>query len=258
MGNNRLFSLQGKRALITGGSRGLGLAIAGGLAGNGAEVTIIARDKNQLERAAERIENCGNGPVSIFSCDLHDIEAIDATFHAILKTVGPIDILVNSAGINLRGPAEDIEFEAWNEVIQINLSAVFRLSQVFCNHRKSVGGGGKIINIGSLMCRASRPTTAPYTASKSGLLGLTKALAVEWAEYKINVNAIGPGYFLTDMTQNLKDDEKFNEWVISNTPLARWGKPEDLVGSVVFLSSSASEFITGQIIYIDGGWFAGV
>jgi len=254
----KLFQLNDKTALVTGGSRGLGLALAKGLAEHGADVAIAARDQPALDRARREIEERSGRRAWTFSFDLHDTDGIDAFFADVIRDTGGIDVLVNCAGINRRGPAEEITLANWNEVLQINLTAVFALSQAFCRHRKALGEPGRIINIGSLMCRAARPTTSPYTASKGGLLLLTRALAVEWARYKINVNAIGPGYFATELTKPLRDDPKLNEWVISKTPLGRWGRPDDLVGTAVFLASNASEFITGQIIYVDGGWLAGL
>ncbi len=253
-----LFSLKNKTALITGGSKGLGLAMARGLSRYGADVVIVARDQEALAKAKAQVESEGPIRCRTFTCDLHETSHIDIFFSEVVRQAGPIDILVNCAGINKRGYAEDISAAVWQEVLQINLTATFAMSQAFCNHRKALGTGGKIVNVGSLMCHGARPGVAPYTASKGGVLQLTKALAVEWAKYHINVNAIGPGYFDTEMTQPLQKDETFNKWVLSNTPLARWGKPEDLVGTLVFLASPASDFITGQIIYVDGGWLAGL
>ena len=167
-----------------------------------------------------------------------------------------MDILVNCAGTTIRGPAEDFELEDWEAVHRVNLTSAFELSKAFCRHRKESGGGGRIINIGSLACAGARPTTAAYASSKGGLLMLTKSLAVEWAGYGITVNAIGPGYIATELTAPLQSDEDFTKWVISKTPLGRWGMPEDLVGAAVLLASKAGAFITGQIIYVDGGWLA--
>ena len=140
--------------------------------------------------------------------------------------------------------------------MRVNLTAVLVMSQAFCRHRREAGGAGKIINIGSLMCYGARPTTTAYAASKGGLLMLTKSLAVEWARYNINVNAIGPGYIATELTEILQADEDFNRSVLTRTPLGRWGQPGDIAGAAVFLASSASDFVTGQILYVDGGWLA--
>ena len=253
---SKLFDLSGKTALVTGGGRGIGLAIAKGLALHGADIAIISRTRKQLEAAKKHIETETSRDVLTFQFDLQESTAIEALFEKILAATGGVDILVNCAGTTVRGPGEDIDLESWNHVLKVNLTAAFVLSQAFCRHRKQAGEPGRIINIGSLACQAARPTTAPYGASKGGLLMLTKTLATEWARYNINVNLIGPGYIATELTEPLKADADFNQWVLANTPLARWGRPEDLVGAAVMLASKAGDFITGQIIYVDGGWLA--
>jgi gluconate 5-dehydrogenase len=251
-----LFSLSGKTALVTGGNRGIGLAMAKGLAEHGADVAIIARTKEQLEAANQQIQADTDKKVWTFPFDLKNIESIKSLFANVVSETNGVDILVNCAGTTIRGPSEDVDLKTWNQVIEINLTAVFVISQAFCRHRRQAGKAGRIINIGSLTCHRARPTTAAYAGSKGGLLSLTKTLAVEWAKYKINVNAIGPGYIATDLTKPLQADEDFTKWVLSKTPLGRWGQPEDLVGTAVLLASKAGDFITGQIIYVDGGWLA--
>jgi len=271
---SELFNLSGKTALVTGGSRGIGLAIAKGLAEHGADIAIVARMEKQLAQAQKQILTVvrqvqadtprfrgdrlapAKAGVWTFPFDLGNIKGIDGRFKNVVAETKGIDILVNCAGTIRRAPAEDINLQDFNKTIEVNLTAVLVMSQAFCRHRKQVGKGGKIINIGSLTCHAARPTTAAYACSKSGVLMLTKSLAVEWAKYNINVNAIGPGYIATDLTAPLQADEDFNRWVLSETPLGRWGQPEDIVGTAVFLASSASDFVTGQIIYVDGGWLA--
>jgi gluconate 5-dehydrogenase len=253
---SNLFNLSGKTALVTGGSRGIGLAIAKGLAEHGSNVAIVARSKEQLETTARQIHAETGRKIWPFPFDLSSIDRIESFFESVITEIKGVDILVNCAGTTIRGPAEDMNIKAWNQVIKVNLTSVFALSQAFCRHRKQSGKAGRIINIGSLICHAARPTTAAYGSSKSGLLMLTKTLAVEWAKYNINVNAIGPGYITTELTEPLWTDEDFNKWVLSKTPLARWGQPEDLIGTAVLLASPAGEFITGQIIYVDGGWLA--
>ena len=248
--------MSGKTALVTGGSRGIGFALAKGLAGHGADVAIIARDQRKLETARQQIQADTGKKVWVFSFDLGDTKAIEALFQNIIAETAGVDILVNCAGTTARAPAEGIDLNTWNQVIEVNLTAAFVISQAFCRHRRQAGKGGKIINIGSLMCHGARPTNVPYASSKGGLLMLTKSLAVEWAKYNINVNAVGPGYITTELTEPLWSDEDFNKWVLSKTPLARWGQPEDLVGTAVLLASSAGDFITGQIVYVDGGWLA--
>jgi len=253
---SELFSLSGKTALVTGGSRGIGLAVAKGLAEHGADVAIVARTKEQLEAAKQQIQADTDKKVWAFTFDIKNIKGIEGLFESIVSETKGVDILVNCAGTTIRGPSEEVDLKTWNDVIEVNLTSVFVLSQTFCRHRRQVGKTGRIINIGSLTCHGARPTTAAYASSKGGLLMLTKTLAVEWAKYNINVNAIGPGYIATELTEPLWSDEEFTRWVLSKTPLGRWGQPDDLVGTAVLLASNAGEFITGQIIYVDGGWLA--
>jgi len=219
-------------------------------------VAIVSRTKEQLETAARQIQAETDSNVWTFAFDLANTESIGDLFASVAAKTNGIDILVNCAGTTIRGPSEDVDIVTWNEVIELNLTSAFVLSQAFCRHRRDVDKAGKIINIGSLTCHGARPTTAAYASSKGGLLMLTKTLAVEWAKYNINVNAIGPGYIATELTEPLWSDEEFDRWVLSKTPLARWGEPDDLVGAAVLLASKAGDFITGQIIYVDGGWLA--
>ncbi|UCC98801.1 MAG: SDR family oxidoreductase [Phycisphaerales bacterium] len=251
-----LFSLSGKTALVTGGGRGIGLAIATGLAQHGADVALVARTKEQLHGASQKIHAETGSNVWIFPFDMENVDRIEDLFESIVATTKGVDILVNCAGTTIRGKAEDVDLKTWDQVLKVNLTSVLVLSQVFCRHRKQAGEAGSIINIGSLTCHAARPTTAAYGASKSGLLMLTKTLAVEWAGNNINVNAIGPGYIATELTEPLWTNDDFNRWVLQKTPLGRWGRPDDLIGTAVLLASRAGEFITGQIIYVDGGWLA--
>jgi gluconate 5-dehydrogenase len=252
-----LFDLSGKTALVTGGSRGIGFAMAKALAEHGADIAIVARDEARLKTAKERIQKTtSDRSVWTFPFDLEDIDGIQSLFENVVRETKGVDILVNCAGTTARAPAEQADLDSWQRVIQVNLTAVFLISQAFCRHRKQVARPGKIINIGSLLCHAARATNAPYASSKGGLLMLTKSLAVEWAKYHINVNAIGPGYIQTELTKPLWTDQDFDKWVLSKTPLGRWGKPEDIVGTAVFLASPASDFVTGQIVYVDGGWLA--
>jgi gluconate 5-dehydrogenase len=253
---SELFNLAGKTALVTGGSRGIGLAIAKGLAEHGAEVAIIARTKEQLETAARKIQTDTGKKVYTYPFDMGNIKEIEALFDNITAETKGIDILVNCAGTTIRGPSEDVDLDTWNHVIEVNLTGTFVLSQAFYRHRRKTEKAGRIINIGSLTCHGGRPTTAAYASSKGGLLSLTRTLAVEWAKYNINVNAIGPGYIATELTEPLWTNDEFNEWVLAKTPLGRWGKPEDLAGTAVMLASKAGDFITGQIINVDGGWLA--
>jgi gluconate 5-dehydrogenase len=253
---SKFFDLSGKTALVTGGGRGIGLAISHGLAEHGADIAVMARTKEQLDAAAQHIRTDTGKNVRTFPFDVENIAQIDALFENITSETKGIDILVNCAGTTIRGLAEEVDMKTWQKVLEVNLTAVFVLCQAFCRHCRRTGKAGKIINIGSLTCHGARPTTAAYASSKGGLLMLTKTLAVEWAKYNITVNAIGPGYIATELTKPLWMDEDFNQWVLAKTPLARWGQPEDLVGTAVLLASRAGDFITGQIIYVDGGWLA--
>ena len=254
--NSDLFDLTGKTAIVTGGSRGIGYAISHGLAMHGADIALVARGKEQLEQAADRIAHQAGRKVRTFAYDLAQTNGIEGLFNEIVRQTNAVDILVNCAGVTIRGRAEDLDVETWSKVHDVNLLSVLVMSQALCRHCRAQSRPGRIINIGSLTCSAARANTAAYGSSKAGVLSLTKTLAVEWAKYGINVNAIGPGYIATELTKPLWTDKEFDKWVLSKTPLGRWGKPDDLAGAAVFLASKAGEFITGQIIYVDGGWLA--
>lgn len=249
------FSLAGKLALVTGGSRGIGLGLARGLAEAGADIILVARSESDLATAQETLLPLGRR-IAIAPFDMADAAAIPAWYASVVEQQGAPDILINNAGMSRRGPAEQLSLEDWQAVIDVNMTAIFALSQAFASERIAAKKRGKIVNIGSLMSSASRPGTAPYSASKGGVLLLTKALALDWAKHGILVNAIGPGYIETPLTKPLKEDAKFHAWVVDRCPLGRWGTPDDLASVAVFLASAASDFITGQIIYADGGWLA--
>jgi gluconate 5-dehydrogenase len=253
------FSLDKKIALITGSSRGLGLVMAKGLASAGATIILNCRSTNEekLCQVVEQFKKGGIQNVHGYTFDITKKNDICRQVKKIEKEVGPIDILVNNAGVQRRKPLEEFDESVWKEVIDINLTGAFLTSQqvvVGMIKRKS----GKIINICSLQSELGRETIAPYAAAKGGLKMLTKAMAVEWAKYNIQINGIGPGYFITDMTRALVDNKEFNQWIINRTPARRWGDPEELVGALIFLSSEASNFVNGQIIYVDGGILAGI
>ena len=249
------FQLAGRRALVTGASKGIGLGIAQAMAASGAEVMLVARSQAELEAAAATLRETGR-QVRVCPFDLRNTDEIPAWFSQVVETHGCPDILVNAAGITRRTPAEDLTIEDWNDTLAINLTAVFRLSQAFARSCFAAGARGKIINIASLMTAAARRTTAAYTASKGGIGQLTKALAVDWADKGILVNAIAPGYIATKLTAPLVNDPKFDEWVKQRCPLGRWGTPDDIAWPAVFLASTAADFITGQILFVDGGWMA--
>ena len=247
--------LDGKVALVTGASRGLGRAMALGLAEAGADVAVVSRTKEALESVAEEIRALGRRGL-VVRADVTDRDEGTDMVRRTMEAFGRIDILVNNAGTSFRAAAEGYPEEAWDRVMAVNLKGVFLCCQAV-GRVMIVQRRGKIINIGSLLSEIGVPLTPAYAASKGGVRQLTKALAVEWAQYNIHVNAIGPGYFRTELTDALQKDEERAAWILSRTPMGRWGVPEDLKGPVVFLASDASDFITGQMLYVDGGWLAG-
>jgi len=250
-----LFDLTGKRALVTGSSRGLGLAIARGLAEMGAHTILNGRSEPSLQQLVSEFTNDSLSASSLVM-DVTDEQSIDrAITHA--ESAGPINILVNNVGIHQRAPLAEMTSAQWREVIEVNLTSAFLVSSRIVPsmiNRKA----GKIINTCSLMSEVGRPTTGNYAASKGGLKMLTRAMATEWAQHNIQANAIGPGYFETELTRPLAQDETFDKWLRSRTPAKRWGQPQELVGTAVFLASHASDFINGQVIYVDGGLLAAV
>jgi gluconate 5-dehydrogenase len=255
-GSNALFDLGGRTVLVTGSSQGLGLTIARGLAGAGASVVLNARSADKLEAAAEGLRRDGF-TARTCSFDVTDGRQIAESLTALAETVPAIDILVNNAGIHRRAPLEQMDESQWREVIDTNLTSAFLVT------RAVVAGmiareRGKIVNVCSLMSELGRPTTGNYAAAKGGLKMLTRAMATEWAKHGIQANGIGPGYFLTELTRPLAENPDFNRWICGRTPAGRWGDPAELVGTAVFLASSASDFVNGQIIYVDGGLLAAI
>jgi len=249
-----LFDLSGKVALVTGSTSGLGQAIAGGLAAAGATIVVNGRNKERLDAAVAGFKGSGANAVG-YGFDVTDEAAVEEAVAKIESAVGPIDILVNNAGIQRRQPMIEMSTETFEEVIKTNLTSLFIVGRVVARNmipRRR----GKIVNIASLASELARATIAPYTAAKGGVRQLTKMMCVEWAAHNIQANAIGPGYFRTELNRALWSDDKFNEWVESRTPAARWGEPEELIGAAVFLSSAASDFMNGQTIYVDGGLLA--
>lgn len=249
------FAVEEKLALITGATRGIGLGAARALAQAGADVILVGRDEHELGLAAEDLRSSGR-TVHAEPFDLQNTAGIAGWFAEVCGRCGVPDILVNSAGISRRGPAVDLTLEDWNEVMTINATAIFELSRTFARRLIAEGRGGRVINIASLMTAAARPGTSPYTASKGAVGQLTKVLAVEWARHGILVNAIAPGYIDTDLNKALVNDPAFDTWVKGRCPLGRWGTPEDIAQPIVFLASPAAQFITGQVIFVDGGWLA--
>lgn len=249
------FRVDGQLAMITGATRGIGLGAAEALAKSGASLLLVGRDEAELERSAELLRE-QTGQVHVLPFDLMRSEAIAPWLEQTFATHGVPDILVNSAGMQRRGPAVDLTLEDWNAVMTLNATAMFEVCRTFARHRIAKGLGGKVVNIASLMTAAARPGTSPYTASKGAVGQLTKVLAIEWAKHGIFVNAIAPGYIDTDLNKNLVGDPAFDSWVKGRCPLGRWGTPADIAWPIVFLCTEASNFMTGQVIYVDGGWLA--
>ncbi len=249
-----LFNLSGRTALVTGSARGLGFAIAEGLAAAGARVVINGTSEAGALQAATALRAKGlNAEASAF--DVTDEAAILAAFAGFDAAGTAIDILVNNAGIQLRKPMVELTTAEWQKVIDVNLTSAFVVGREAAK-RMIPRGRGKIVNIGSLMSAVGRATVAPYTVAKGGIKMLTQAMTAEWAGHGIQANAIGPGYMITDMNQALIDNPTFDAWVKGRTPSKRWGRPEELVGTAVFLASGASDYVNGQIIYVDGGMLA--
>ena len=250
-----LFDLTGKVALVTGGTHGLGMAIASALAEAGATLVINDLSEDKLDRAVK--EYAANGVRAHgYLFDVTDEKAVADAIAKIAAEVGPVDILVNNAGIIKRIPATQMTLAEWNAVINVDLTAPFILSKAVA-HGMIERGGGKIINMCSMMSEVGRDTVSAYAAAKGGLKMLTRNLATEWARHNIQVNGIGPGYFATAQTAPIRTDgHPFNEFILKRTPAMRWGNPEDLAGTAVFLASRASDFVNGQVVYVDGGILA--
>jgi 2-deoxy-D-gluconate 3-dehydrogenase len=246
------FRLEGKVALVTGSSSGLGKAVAIGLAGAGADVACHSRTNGQAEETCSEIEALGQRAVPVVG-DMARKETPASVMEQTLATFGRIDILINNAGMIRRAPAAEFSEEDWAEVIEVNLSSVFRLAQA-AGRKMIEQGSGKIVNIASLLSFQGGLTVPAYTASKSGVAGLTKALANEWAKFNVNVNAIAPGYMATKNTAPLQADETRNRQILERIPAGHWGEPEDLVGAAIFLSSAASDYVQGHVLVVDGGW----
>lgn len=248
-----LFDLTGKVAIVTGSSRGLGQAICVALAENGANVVGVSQSSS--EETKSLVEKAG-GKFAWVKADLTTLEAVDEIINTAKETFGRVDILVNNAGTIRRADAVDYTEKDWDDILNLNLKTAFFLSQRVAKAFMEQKQGGKIVNIASMLTFQGGIRVPAYTASKSAIGGVTKALANEWAKYGINVNAIAPGYMATDNTQALRADEKRSEEILSRIPAGRWGTPEDLMGAVVFLSSAASDYVNGHILAVDGGWLA--
>ena len=248
------FDLSGKVALVTGASRGLGAGMAMALAAAGADLALVSRTVEDLEKVAHEVRDLGRSAF-VIPADLSQVSEVQAMVVAAEKHYGRIDILLNNAGFNIRKPALEVSEEDWDRLNAVNLKAVFFASQAAAPGMIS-RGGGKIINIASLTTVLGFPHLSVYGATRGGVGQLTKALAVEWAPHRINVNAIGPGYYETAQTRLLFEDPERLEWIRSRIPLGRTGVAEDLAGALLFLASAASDYVTGQILFVDGGWLA--
>ncbi|MCW1841437.1 SDR family oxidoreductase [Prosthecomicrobium hirschii] len=242
-----LFDLKGKRALVTGSSQGIGLALAKGLAAAHAEVVLNGRDAAKLAAAADTIPGA-----RILAFDATDHAAARAAVDRFEAETGPIDILVNNAGMQYRAPLEDFPEEAFQRLLQTNIASVFNVGQA-CARHMIARRAGKIINIASVQTALARPSIAPYTATKGAVGNLTKGMATDWARHGLQVNAIAPGYFDTPLNAALVADPAFSAWLEKRTPAGRWGKVEELVGACIFLASDASAFVNGHVLYVDGG-----
>ncbi|MFJ9909483.1 glucose 1-dehydrogenase [Streptomyces sp. NPDC101152] len=243
-----LFDISGRRALVTGSSRGIGLALARGLAEAGCTVVLNGRDADRLTKAAAELP----GEVHTTVFDVTDGPAVAAGIADVEQRVGSLDILVNNAGMQLRAPLLEFTEADWHRVLDTNLTSAFLVGREAARYM-TARGRGKIVNICSLQSEVARPGIAPYAATKGALKMLTKGMCADWGPHGVQVNGLGPGYIETELTQPLVQDEEFSAWVRRRTPAGRWGRTEDLVGGVLFLASPAADFVSGQVLYVDGG-----
>jgi gluconate 5-dehydrogenase len=246
-----LFDLGGRTALVTGSSRGIGLTLARGLGRAGARLVLNGRDEDRLTGVAAKLRGEGL-TVEIAPFDVTDESAVEAAVARVEDEVAAIDILVNNAGMQLRRPLQDFSAAEWHRLLETNVTSAFLVGRAV-GSRMLARGGGKIINVCSVQSELARPTIAPYTATKGALKSLTRGMCADWAPHGICVNAIGPGYFNTELNAALRADPEFDGWLRRRTPAGRWGELEELVGVAVFLAAPASDFVHGQIIYVDGG-----
>lgn len=246
-----LFSLKDRLALITGSSAGIGFTLARGLAAHGATVILNGRDKRRLETARASLADLGvNAHVRVF--DVGDSGEVRQAVEDINQSIGPIDILINNAGMQYRAPLEDFPEDAWTQLKAVNVDSVLYVGQAVARHMIA-RGKGKIVNICSVQSELARTGIAPYAATKGAVKMLTKGMATDWAKHGLQINGLAPGYFATEMNSALLQDGDFTSWLEKRTPAGRWGRVEELVGAAVFLCSDASSFVNGHILYVDGG-----
>jgi gluconate 5-dehydrogenase len=251
------FDLRGRTALVTGSSRGIGQALASGLAAAGCAVVVHGRDAERAEAVAGDLrESHGVRALSV-AFDVASAEEVADGVARIERELGSLDILVNNAGIQRRAPFAEFPHQWWDDIVATNLTGAFLVSQAVCRGMIA-RGRGKIVHIGSVQSRLGRPGITPYAASKGGIVMLTRGMCADLAPHGIQVNAIAPGYFVTELTSELAADADFDAWVRGRTPARRWGEVGDLLGTLRFLASPASDFVNGQVIYVDGGMTAAV
>jgi gluconate 5-dehydrogenase len=246
-----LFQLKGRRALVTGSSQGIGYGLAEGLAKAGAEVVLNGRDAAKLKDAVTRLK-VDDHHVYGEAFDVTDKADVARAVDKIEHEIGAIDILINNAGMQFRTPLEDYPEDKFDELLRVNIKSVFLVGQAVAKYMIK-RGKGKIINICSVQSELGRPSIAPYTATKGAVKMLTKGMCADWAKHGLQINAIGPGYFKTPLNQALVDNPEFSSWLEKRTPAGRWGNVDELVGAAIFLSSDASSFVNGHVLYVDGG-----
>lgn len=254
---SELFSLNNKRVLITGSTRGIGLLLAQGLAEHGGEIIIHGTKQPVAEEVAKQLSEKTGAKTHAVAFDVTDSQAVRNAIERIEQEIGAIDVLINNAGIQRRHPFIEFPEQEFDEIVSVNQKAVFIISQAVAKYMVS-RQRGKIINIGSMQSELGRDTITPYAASKGAVKMLTRGMCVELARYNIQVNGIAPGYFKTELTKPLVENKEFSDWLCKRTPAARWGNPEELIGAAVFLSSKASDFVNGHLLFVDGGMLAAV